>query len=779
MNPGFDNTGAFSFRQDWPTAVIVLLIVAAVAYVAFMYSRETVLSPVRRVLLGGLRAALCVLLLLLLFEPVLAFTRSVTVPNNVLVLVDVSESMAIADARKRPEDLEEAAWALGRVPIGERRLPEPIGREMASVSRLDLAKGILQHPELKFLTHADEKHRPRCFLFGDQLEPVGEEEGLSQRLADAKAVGRATRLGEALREAVERYRSQPIAAVVVLTDGVSNEGIDSLEAASELRVPVYPVPLGLPQPDDVRIQAVVVADTVFPKDRVPVRVQVASSASFVGREVDVILRSGDRELDRRTIRLNGAPQFEELAFVPEPRADAMPLEVHLAPLPGEASTENNRAERLVKVIDEKIKVLYVEGKPRWEFRYLRPVLLRDHRLEVKFLLTEGDPDLPRASNQYLARFPDDEAAAFAYDLVILGDVPASGFTPGQLDWLEKLVREKGGSFLMLAGDQHAPVTYLDTPVARLLPVKLAGPGRELTDPSVFPALTRAGVESLMMALAPDDDHTRQLWSLVRPLHTLPRLEGAKPGATVLATLAGQEREPDAYPLVAWQRYGSGKSLFVGTDQLWRLRFKHGDEYHARFWGQAIQFLTLSRLLGENRRIRLETERKTYRAGERVPLYANVLDETFQPVQAETYPVFVASVPPQGEPRSVVLRAVPGTPGLYQGAMVMEQAGAYQLHTGPQDEAHANKVDFQVTSANREQLEPAVRLELLEKVAELSGGKRVSVADLPGLRDEWKAPPRTVTLPPQESELWNHWLVLAAVLGCAGTEWFLRRRWDAA
>jgi hypothetical protein len=149
------------------------------------------------------------------------------------------------------------------------------------------------------------------------------------------------------------------------------------------------------------------------------------------------------------------------------------------------------------------------------------------------------------------------------------------------------------------------------------------------------------------------------------------------------------------------------------------------------------------------------------------------------VQADSYNVFIESIPPQGEPRSVVLRAVPGTPGLYEGAFTTEQPGTYQLRTGPQDEAFSNKVDIQVTSANREQLEPAMQQELLRKVGELSGGKLLSVRDLPGLPRLWKDEARTALLPPQELELWNSAWVLALVLGCAGAEWFLRRRWDVA
>ena len=777
---GFDDASTFSFRQPWPWAV--LLIALAVGYVVLLYGRERGLAGWQRVLLGTLRAALYALLILLLFEPVVAITKSITVPGNVLVLVDVSESMGLRDDRQRPEDVAESALALGELGFRLPAVNAPARPEVTNASRLDLARGILQHPELTFFRQPDPRYRLWFLAFGERLEPVADDpDVLRAWLGSAQPSARATRLGEALQEAVERYRGQPVAAVVVLTDGASNEGTDPREAARTLGVPVYPVGLGLPEPDDVRVEAVVVAEAVFPGDRVPVRVQLAAGGVFArgGRSVAVVLSADGRELDRRAVTLAGPSQLAELAFVPEPGRGTLKLEVSVPPLAGEASTANNRAVRSVKVIDEKIKVLYVEGKPRWEFRYLRAVLLRDPRLDVKFLLTEGDHDLARASGEYLARFPVDETEALRYDLVILGDVPASFFTAAQLDWLEMLVRAKGGSFLLLAGQDFAPMTYLDTPVARLLPVRLAAGGREPVDAAVHPVVTAAGRESLMMALTPESAQDPLVWERVRPLYAVPRLDGRKPGATVLATLSDRDQRGEPYPLIAWPRYGSGKVMYVGTDQLWRLRFKTGDQYHARFWGQAVQFLTLSRLLGANKRIRLELERTTCRTGERVAVYANVLDETFQPVKADGYTVFVASVPPQGEPRPVTLRPVSDAPGLYQGAFTANQPGTFQLQPRLEDEAHANTVAFEVFAANVEQLEPAMQQETLRKVAELSKGEYLTVRDLPRLPDLIRVQPQTVPLPPQEVELWDWWVILVVVIACAGTEWFLRRRFDAA
>ena len=781
------------FRLPWPPLAMALLLLAALVLTVVVYWREQALPIWRRVLLGTLRAALCVLIVLLLLEPVRATSRSVVMPANVLVLIDVSESMAIEDARQEPDDLREAALALNKMSFDDRRVPDTVRPQVEKGSRWAMARGILEHPKLEFLRKSTNSSRLRYFAFGEEIEPIPDDaDGLRDWLAKTKPTSPETRLGEAVQRAVERYSGQPISAVIVLTDGGSNGGIDPGEAARQAQVPIFTVGLGLPAPEDLRLQTVIVADTVFPKDRVPVRLQLTATKGLRGKTVDLSLknRADGTVLDRKQITLSDQEtQFEELSFIPQEKSGTLKLEVAVSELPGEASVENNKQFREVTVLDKKIRVLYVEGAPHWEFRYLRAVLERDQRLDVKFLMTRGDEDLPQTSDRYIARFPEKEADAFLYDLVIIGDVPAAYFTAAQLEWLEKLVRERGGSFLMLAGHHYAPMTYLDTPVATLLPVKVVG-GKDEIEANVHPRVTAAGFQSSMMALEAQDDETQARWSVVRPLYELPRLNGPKAGATVLATLSDRAGR-GGYPLVAWQRVGSGKSLYVGTDQLWRLRYKRGDEFHARFWGQAIRFLTLSRLKGEDRRIRLETERTGFRAGERVPLFANVLDEDFRPASAETFMVQVERVPPQGEARVVALKSVPGSPGLYQGFFTPEEAGGYRLSSRAQDAPHSNVVDFQVEKLNRERMDPAMQVYTLKKMAELSGfpskddsegkyrGKFLTVGDLPGLPGLLKDRSRTVALPPQEEELWNHWLVMAAVVLLAGSEWFLRRRMDLA
>ena len=195
--------------------------------------------------------------------------------------------------------------------------------------------------------------------------------------------------------------------------------------------------------------------------------------------------------------------------------------------------------------------------------------------------------------------------------MILGDVDSSFFSTEAFLRLEELVRERGGSLLMLCGSRFAPASYAGTPVERMLPVRFDSEGEwEDVDESVYPVLTPEGRSSLVMTLENDQDQNDLVWSRVAPLDRLPPLLEPRPGATVLAELSDTQSRANRYPLMSWQRYGTGKCMMMATDRLWMLRFKTGDKYHWRVWSQCVQFLTLSRLMGEHKQIRLETDRAT-------------------------------------------------------------------------------------------------------------------------------------------------------------------------
>jgi len=309
----------------------------------------------------------------------------------------------------------------------------------------------------------------------------------------------------------------------------------------------------------------------------------------------------------------------------------------------------------------------------------------------------------------------------------------------------------------------------------------------------YPLATERGRESFA-ALEPDARANRAVWSLVKHMWRVPRLgrdnRMAKPAANVMLELpvAGDEDNSENYPLVAWHYAGTGKVMFVGTDQLWRLRFKLGDHYHARFWGQAIQFLTLSRLLGENKRIRLETDRVKVRAGERVQIHANVLSETYDPVKATSYTIradrvslkagATATAPAKAsviEPDTVELKAVPKVAGLFEGAFTPKREGTYRLTAGGKDSRYSNFVDIVVAESNLEQQEPALQAALLRKMAKRSGGQLLSVRQLPALPGLLEGKERTI-IRRDEQNLWDYWPTYALLIACVAVEWFLRRRY---
>jgi len=882
-------------RCPWPLPAVASVAAVLATAAALLYARETALRPARRILLATVRAFLFAALLAVLLEPVHLQARKAIVPSNLLVLLDVSESMGIEDPRRRPEDIRDAALALGKLRFREPALqaalarasralescrsalardapesasrteearealaaalkvarkaaepgaeteskgagsgtaagqavprledlleragsliaggegragdagrireelegllasmkdpaePPPVAEglpspgfspaETGSPRRIDLARGILAHPDLGFLRAAGESTRVRHYRFGEALEPKGEGESDAEAAKRAEPTAKSTCLGSAVEEAVARHAGQAIDGVVLLTDGASNEGLDPLEAARRLKersIPIFPVGIGIPSPDDVAVQSVIAADAALAGEPVRARAEVAASG-FLGRSIEIVAALDGAEVARKPIVLEGPRAIVEMEFEAPAKGGAANIEVSVAPLPGEVSTGNNRASRRIEIIDEKIKVLYVEGKPRWEYRYLRAVLLRDPRLEVRFLLTEGDPDLPRTSPGYLARFPEEMADAGRYDLVILGNVPARAFTPAQLGWLADLVVKHGGSFLLVAGDQ-APASYSGTPIADLLPVALSGAAPLPVEPTAHPVPTEAGLRSGVLALDDAPGRTEALWSMVRPLHRLPSLGGPKPGATVLAVLSG-DRPGGPYPAIAWSRPGTGKSLFVATDSLWRLRYGRGDIHHARFWAQAIRFLTLSRLLGENRRIRIEAPRQC-RAGERIEVHAVVLDEAFEPARAPSYALEVSAGHLAG-PRPLRLDPVPGSPGLYAGSFVPDREATFALRPAGEGRDLAKPFEVVVAASNREALAPDLQEDILRKMAEVSGGRYLEVRDLPALAAVLPLKPATRTVN-DERELWDRWFVLAIVLLLGGIEWLVRRRHD--
>jgi hypothetical protein len=644
-------------------------------------------------------------------------------------------------------------------------------------SRIELAKALLADERRTVFDDLESQHTVRYFSFGETVRPQGVEQAAPRRAVLAlDANEKQTQLGTAMDEAVAQHAGRALGAIVVLSDGGSNAGLDPLVVAEQLGrrgVRVFPVGLGLPDPPDIAIERIISPPLAFVRDRVPLQVQLRSSG-YAGRSVTVTARLDGNTLAEEIITLGGGLQWMELPIEPQLANSEAVLEVSVSELPDEVSYANNRQRQPLRVTDQRINVLYIEGKPRWEFRYLRQILLRDHRLNVRLLMTEGDRDLSTVSDVHLGSLPSDPEALFKYDLIILGDVPASYFRQEQMQMVATLVRERGGSLLMIAGQEHAPRTYAGSPLEPVLPVR---PGTsemiEVEDSAVI-GITPAGAYSAITRLLPDLEQNLRVWQRVQPLLRLPQIDEIKPGAVTLAALnqTALHVGDDPYPIVSWHRYGVGRGMLVATDSLWRLRFRHGDAYHARFWGQVIQFLTLARMMGDANRVQIATNAPEYRSGQRVHVSVNVLTESYQPLEADEYVIELQQVEPQAQRTVLTLRASAAAPGLFEGSFTAEP-GQFRLND-PSQPGLTTNVGFRVTEVPLELIEPAMQESLLRELAQRSGGRYTPVAELPTLPAMLEAPPQTI-VSRHERDLWNQPWLLALLVALLGAEWFIRRR----
>jgi hypothetical protein len=261
-----------------------------------------------------------------------------------------------------------------------------------------------------------------------------------------------------------------------------------------------------------------------------------------------------------------------------------------------------------------------------------------------------------------------------------------------------------------------------------------------------------------------------------PMDQLPPLVSAKPGATVLAVLSDSTARDQGYPLVAWQRYGTGKCMSIASDRLWRLRYRTGDKYHWRVWSQCIQFMTLSRLMGEHKRIRLETDRSVYAVDGQCRLYAHVLDDSFEPIVQPVFEAYVSSIDEGQAKQLVSLRPDKSQPGLYEGYFSPPKTGRYRVESNDEDRKVSNTTEFQVTEVRQELIDTDMRLAHLQRIADLTGGANLEIRELSKLSS--LVNDRLITTKVRsERPLWDNGLVALLLVALLGGEWILRRRYD--
>ena len=300
---------------------------------------------------------------------------------------------------------------------------------------------------------------------------------------------------------------------------------------------------------------------------------------------------------------SGQPKRVELVYHPKTTGERSFI-MEVDPRPRKLQTENNQIERAITVRKEKLKVLYVDTEPRYEFRYLKNYLERDETIDLNIVLLSSDPAYSQQDRSALSTFPAAKDALFAYDVVLFGDADTSFLSHSQMQNLFEFVTEKGGGVLFVAGELFNPLSYRGTPLELLLPIELAdarNPTAVGTSVNAYrPELTLEGRSSPIFRFGDNEAASMQIWKRLPELLWYFEAPRKKPAALVLAehpTAIGVGGQAAAFGLPF---PGAGKGMFHAFDDTWRWRFRAGDKYFGRFWVQTVRFLARSKLVGQRR-----------------------------------------------------------------------------------------------------------------------------------------------------------------------------------
>lgn len=783
---------------SWGWAFFLVLVLGVAVWWLYRWGAGS-LTRWQRGLLAGLRIAMVAVFLLLLVKPVVLLTLNESVRERLLVLVDSTQSMEIKDLRVSNDDLNRAAMAAGLIsPTAKIDGAPPSGIDKwRSASRAELLFALAGNDTLNLWPRLQEKADLEFYAFGREarkLGPVGALPGEGFDAGDAKRffarmkfTDEATAIGDSLRQVLEENRGQPLAGIVVVSDGANNTGTPPAEVADMAKqdgIPLFLYGTGILGPKDIVVRDVAGPRGAFVKERAEFAVRVRAPG-YTGQPVKIQLKADGKIVDELEVKLNGDGETEyRLGYEPQEKAE-VEIEAAIEPVSGESSTENNVATTKVRVLDSQVKVLYVEQEPRWDFRYLLSTLQRDRRLAVQSVLFDGGADLAdEPGSPFLKEFPKERAELVSNEILILGDVDPAMLGQENMKLIAEWVSELGGGLIFLAGPKSDPFAYAGTPLEALLPVTLdprltKEQQAERSREPIPLKLTTMGEYSPLLRLAEGNLENRQIWNSFPGVRWTARVAGAKPSAQVFLVDANADHaiNGEPMPVLAQQTYGQGAVMYFGFDETYRWRSQLGEKFYSKVWNQIIQNFSLDRQLGASARMQIKTDRPEYLVGDKVVIAGKLFSQSFAALKEPTVPgTLVFQGEEEGakeEPAELRLMAVPDQPGAYQASFTATRAGQYRFSTLMDPKA---VLKFSVSTPRIEQAETAMDGSLLQAMAETSGGKFLREENLNSLPDLVSS--RGATIPTfKKRELFYSpwWMVLLAVLAC--TEWLLRRIWQ--
>lgn len=590
-----------------------------------------------------------------------------------------------------------------------------------------------------------------------------------------REASRGTDLAAALTGVLERHGN--LRGVVLLSDGDWNTGDPPARAAARLgmkNVPVFALGAGsesrLPDIELVRLDVPTFAVAGKPM-RIPFHIE---SALTRDHRATVTLRPSSGEEVTTEVLVPAMSRVDDsILWRPEEVGD-LTLTMRVTPSEDELTEENNERTVPIAIREETLKVLLVESRPRWEYRYLRNALERDPGVEVSCLLFHPDVANVGGGKGYLAAFPAAPELA-RYDVVFLGDVGVGEgeLTQRECAMIKGLVRSQAGGLILMPGLRGRHHSLMATDLDELYPVVLDATqprGWGSREPARF-ELTETGRRSLLTKLEDDEDENARLWEDLPGFQWYAAVLRAKAGTEVLATHRSETSSFGRIPLLVTRTFGTGKVLFMGTDGAWRWREGVEDRYHYRFWGQVARWMAYQRNMAQGESMRLFYAPDRPRAGDVVTLSANVMSAGGEPLEAGTVVVEVAA--PSGKVESVRLAPSADGWGLFSGRFSPREHGRYRMALRCLENPSSVETSLSVESVVRERIGRPARLDVLEEIAAISRGRMVDPDGTSALVDEIAALSRPEPLV-RRLKIWCHPLWAGCLVVMLGALWIGRK-----
>jgi uncharacterized membrane protein len=768
---------------QWLAASIGIAAVTLVL-LAWSYARATGPTWVR-IACWTLKAVGIALLAVCLLEPLYIGARPIPGSNLFLVVADNSRSMQLTDS-------------------GEKQTRG--AAVQASIA-----------PKSNWLTRLSQDFDVRRYVFDTNLRP-------SQDFSDLTFNGESSSLSHTLRTVAERYRGQPVAGILVLTDGNATDWPHTA-AAGESFPPIYPVAMTCKTPAlDVSLSQVTVSQTNFEAAPVTIVANIETQA-VVGRQLVVrVLDEEKKEVERQTVTVTKAGERFSQRFLIKPEKPGVSfyhVQITIAGEedlePGstrtvEATLANNHRLATVDRGGGPYRVLYVGGTLNWEFKFLRRAIDKDDEVNLVGLLRiakkqpkftflnrdgertnplfrgfgnkpedgaeqDNEPVLVRLGTEnkqeLLGGFPKDEADLFRYHAVILDDIEATFFTHDQLSLIQQFVSQRGGGLLMMGGKgSFGDGGFARTAVAEALPVYLDRITPDAENQVYRLKLTREGWLQPWIRLRTNEPDEQQRLAKMPGFRSLNLVEAIKPGASILAEM--ETPQGKNMPALVVQPFGRGRTaaLMVGDLWRWELRRAEGEQSDlAKAWRQMIRWLVAD----VPKPVEVETRAAKSSGLPGTELVVRARDKKFAPL--DNARVAIAVQTPSQREIALTAESSSQNAGEYQSLFIPREPGVYRARISVEDsdgaEMGQREVGWTVEPETEEFSELNGNLPLLTRLAADSGGEVVVlddlnhfIADLPNRKvpkmETWSYP------------IWHQWTVLLVAFGCLLGEWGLRR-----